>query len=289
MAKAKRKTARAAADPAVLLERARSLLDTHGVVKLSALGATSARASLVAELERQGFETSKTVVRRPVADQLALALADGAFIPLKSIASHVVGATAVEAKRAGLALVASGSAKLVLRGTAEVLVPQSASVLTRAQLIQFGEIAKVVAKAVSSKSGLSLLRGDLLDELQRVTPGVATATGDPRTRAATPTAMPVRPESEVREGHLSRLLSVVEATRDPQTGLSFVPAIVATLRPQLGAETTTDVLLAAAMDGLLELRPEGGINRLSEQELSVCPEGPQGTRLSWVRRTEMAR
>ena len=46
-------------------------------------------------------------------------------------------------------------------------------------------------------------------------------------------------------------------------------------------------LLAAAMAGFLELRPEGGIKRLSEQELLVCPEGPHGTRLSWARRTEM--
>jgi hypothetical protein len=45
--------------------------------------------------------------------------------------------------------------------------------------------------------------------------------------------------------------------------------------------------VAAAMDGLLELRPEGGIHRLSDEELAACPEGPHGTRLSWARRTEV--
>lgn len=275
---------KAAADPAALLEQARGVLESEGAVKLSALGPAAVRALLVEELVKLGFELSKAWVRRPLEAQLAHALADGAFISLKAVGSHVAGASAVEAKRAALVLVASGGAKLVLRGTDEVLVPPTFAVLSREELRRFGEVAKRVAKAASSKSGASLLRSDLVEAMERVTPGISgpAAAREARTRPAT--APPPVPEKQ--RAQVSRLLSAVDETRDPRTGLSFVPAIFATLRPQLGPEAVRTVLLAAAMDGLLELRPEGGINRLSEAELAVCPEGPQGTRLSWARRTE---
>jgi hypothetical protein len=85
---------------------------------------------------------------------------------------------------------------------------------------------------------------------------------------------------------MNSLLSAVDATRDPRTGLSFVPAIVARLKAELDSARVTAALLEAARNGLLELRPEGGIQRLSREELLVCPPGPQGTRLSWARRPD---
>jgi hypothetical protein len=283
-AKARTKTARTAADPSELLERARTLLVKEGVVKLSALGPPAAREHIVAELVKQGFELTKSSVRQPISAQLTRALAEGAFIPLKAIGSHVAGASAGEAKQAALALVMTGGAKLVLRGTEEVVVPPTTAVLSREQLLRFSEVASEVAKAAKSKSGASLLQADLLEKLQRVAPeiGAGIRVRASRTEAATAT----RKETTARDGEWSRLLSAVEATRDPETGLSFVPAIVATLKPVLGPETTAGVLLAAAKAGLLELRPEGGIHRLSDDELAACPEGPHGTRLSWARRTE---
>jgi hypothetical protein len=289
MATAKAKTARAAVDPTVLLERARSVLAKEGVAKLATLGPAAGRAALVAELVKQGFEVSKTVVRKPLAAQLSVALADGAFIPLRTVGSHVVGSSTAEAKRAALALVASGGAKLVLRGTEEVLVPGTSRVLSREELAEFAQVAKSVAKVASAKGGLSLLQRDLLEALERVTPGIATglAARQGRTEAPASSASTSQASGEQVDADLSRLFSAVDATRDPGTGLSFVPKIVATLRPQLGPEKATGVLLAAALDGLLELRPEGGIHRLSDEELALCPEGPHGTRLSWARRTEM--
>lgn len=282
MAKAKRSTPRTSPDPAALLDSALKILGSDGALKLSALGPTPVRAALAEQLAKQGFELSGSWVRKPLAAQLVDALADGAFISMKAVPSHAAGATAAEAKRAALAVVASGGAKLVLRGTEEVLVPTTSAVLSREDLKRFGDVAKVVAKAASSKSGASLLRSDLLEALERVTPGIS-GVGAPRGRRATESMH----AHNQREPHFSELLAAVEQTRDPRTGLSFVPAVVAMLRPELGAESTSAVLLAAATAGLLELRPEGGINRLSEEELSACPEGPQGTRLSWARRTEV--
>ena len=276
------KTNRVAPDNQVLFDSARARLESEGAIKLSSLGTKSVRATLVSRLTAQGFEVTGTTVRRPLNAQLTAALAHGAFIPLKSVASHVVGSTTTEAKQAVRSLVASGAAKLVLRGTEEVVVPSDAPVLTRDELARFAEVAKVVAKAAKSKSGASLLRSDLAEALGHVlrdAPSAGKHTSSPNLTAA-------RVNNGGRSTLVGRLLSAVDATRDPRTGLSFVPKIVAKLRPVLDAQAAAAILVAVAREGLLELRPEGGINRLSEEELSMCPPGPQGTRLSWARRTQ---
>jgi hypothetical protein len=284
MASAKSTKGRAAPDAKQLLDAARAVLQREGVVKMTALGPAATRAALAAELAKEGYEATKSVVRRPLGDQLAAALADGAFVPLKAVASVVSGATAAEAKRAATALVAKGGAKLVLRGTAEVLVPAMAPVLSREQLARFGRLAKVVAKAAASKSGASVLQVDMVEALGEVVPGITVSgRGAERVERRPEGAAPPRDGS----GKLTHLLSTLEETRDPQTGLSFVPAIVARLEPEIGAEAVRALLVSAATNGVIELRPEGGIGRLSEQELAVCPPGPQGTRLSWARRLEM--
>ena len=53
-----------------------------------------------------------------------------------------------------------------------------------------------------------------------------------------------------------------------------------------GALTLPEVhaaILVAYDAGLLELRPEGGLDRLSASELAAALPGPQGSRLAWVR------
>jgi hypothetical protein len=266
-----------------LLEHARTRLETDGALKLSALGSTAVRAAVVAELTAQGFELSKAWVRKPIRAQLVAALSDGAFIPLKSAASHTVGAAAPEAKRAALELVAAGGAKLVLRGTEQVIVPSETAVLSRDQLAQLAKVAKAAAKAARSKPAASLLSRDLAEALA----GVLAESSRAGKRTPSVESALTSARNGEKQVLVSRVLSAVEATRDARTGLSFVPAIVAKLRPELNAQAAAAILVAAAGDGLLELRPEGGINRLSADELALCPPGPQGTRLSWARRTEV--
>jgi hypothetical protein len=229
------------------------------------------------ELEKLGFERTKTAVRKPIAEQMKQALSDGAFIALKRVATHVAGATATEAKGVALTLVRGGAAHLVLRGKEEVLVPARASVLSRTELVELLSLSKIITKAAGAKNGLSLLRSDLTDALDQILP--------PNRITSVPSA---RAEKKPGEALLSSLFSAVDATRDAQTGLSFVPSIVSHLRSSFSSDAAREALLAAANSGLLELRPEGGINRLSAEELSLCPPGPQGTRLSWARRTETA-
>ena len=267
---------------AVSFQSACAKLESDGALPLSALGSKASRAALVAQLAARGFEVTRTMVRKPLDVQLTGALSNGAFVPLKSVGSSVVGSSAAEAKKAVLALIASGRAKLVLRGTEEVVVPRDAVVLLPAELARFGEVAKMVAKAAKSKR--ALLRCDLTEALAGVLPDAASPGGKRDARA---NLTPERLKNGERSALVNRLLSAVDATRDVSTGLSFVPAIVARLRQELDAQSVAAILLAAAGDGLLELRPEGGINRLSDEELSMCPPGPQGTRLSWARRTEV--
>jgi len=275
MATAKQKVAPPPADVSTWVAKARAQVEAEGAIKLTALGPPAVRALVADELRALGFEHTKTTLRKPIAEQLKQALSDGAFIPLKRAATHVAGASATEAKVAALALVRNGAAHLVLRGKEEVLVPASAGVLSRKELAAFAALAKLVSKAASAKNGLSLLRADLSEALAEALP--------PR---LPPAAADARVEKQPGEGALSSLLSAVDATRDAQTGLSFVPSIVAHLRPSFTSDAAREALLTAANSGLLELRPEGGINRLSVEELSLCPPGPQGTRLSWARRTE---
>ena len=285
MAKAKTsKAAREAPDSSALLREARAALEREGSVKLTALGPASVRAALLDELTNEGFEITKSVVRKPIAEQLEALLADGAFIPLKTVAVHTAGATVAEAKQVALRLVAVGTARLVLRGTEEVLVPSNVAVLSRQELEGFEAVAKIVAKAAQSKNGASLLRADLDDALAKALPD-GSPTANTRVSRVNPAMNPPKTNSGPDENTL-RLLSAVDATRDVNTGLSFVPAIVARLQPSLNSDAARAALLLAANRGFLELRPEGGINRLSAEELALCPQGPQGTRLSWARRTE---
>jgi len=280
MATQKKKIAPSAADATQLADDARALLEREGVVKISALGPQPVRDLVLAELSKSGFESTKSVVRKPIAAQLAAALADGAFIPLKGIAAHARGATAAAAKQVALALVSDGAAALVLRGREEVLVPISAGIVSRSELLGLEALAKTVAKLARSTNGASLLHADLSEALAKALPVTLAAFGS-RSPAKVASATKERPNATFQQ-----LLSAVDATRDTNTGLSFVPAIVARLRPDLSPDAARAALENAANSGLLELRPEGGINRLSAEELSLCPPGPQGTRLSWARRTE---
>jgi hypothetical protein len=69
-------------------------------------------------------------------------------------------------------------------------------------------------------------------------------------------------------------------------GLAFVPRVIGNLAPELSAESVREALLEAARAGRIELRPEGGLARLSAAELEVCPKGAMGAALAWARSLE---
>jgi hypothetical protein len=268
----KKPRSRSSPDTAALLAAALARLAEDKAITLSSVGPSSVRDELAETLRRLGFEVGPKFVRVPITEQLELALRDGGYIALKTLGAHVQGATATEARKAALLLAERGAAHLALRTHSETLVPTTADVVAGGDLAaaaaQAGQLAKYLQKA--RKKGMSVLRSDAREFLERTL-------GDHH------------PSSALKAGRgseLPRVLRAVDSAKDASLGLSFVPTIVALLAPDLDRDAAKVALLEAASRGLLELRPEGGLGRLSETERLSCPEGPQGTRLSWARRTE---
>lgn len=280
MAGSKTKRAPAELDPQALeieLSRWRAQLSTDGAVKLSALKPKATRDAVVARLAGEGFEANKTWLRRPLAEQLSEALAHGASVARKSLAGLVRGATAAELQRAVTEAESRGELRRVLRGKAEALTAAATPVLTARELVAVRAVLSSLDKALAAaarKKGVTLLASDFDDalaELMRLRPEPPAAGGAPEPRSDATEALPP-------------LLAALDATRDERTGLSFVPQLIARVLPAMPVAVAHGVLLDAARSELIELRPEGGLNRLTPEELRLCPSGPGGTRLSWARR-----
>jgi hypothetical protein len=254
-----------------LIPSARKAVEHLGIVKVSELGPKSLQADVVERLVALGFESTGKVVRKPLRAQVLDALSHGASVPLKAVKDHVTSAAIKELSAVTAALIDEGAALLVLRGKEPTLVAATARVVSGDSLRRFEKelkaLSAVVAGALKKPRG-GLLVGDVTDALERL-----------RDLAA-----PIkRPDSTVE-----RVLQAVDDARDARMGLSFVPTVVRSLGPELGVPQAMATLMEAAKRGLLELRPEGGLARLSAEELALCPPGPQGTHLSWVKRSEGA-
>ena len=281
---AQRKKAVSVVDEAAIESTLRDDLERESAVKLNRIKPIPARAAIVKKLVQEGFEVTKAAIRRPLRVQLREALKHGALVPVGSLGSHVRGATAGELKREMEIAVREGAARVVLRDTAEVLAGPEVRVLSGTEVeslrMRVAGLAKALEK-VTKKRGLNLLAADAHAALSEA----LAVTGTPAQAKQGARAPSPRPESNAPHDHaMQALLDAVDSARDVRTGLSFVPAVVGRLAPALSTSAAVKLLLAAAERELLELRPEGGIGRLSQAELSVCPPGPHDTRLSWARR-----
>jgi hypothetical protein len=263
-------------DPNALAAESRALLDRQKVILRSAVGPLAVRDEVIEMLRSEGFEVTAKVVRVPIQRQLAAVLDDGTYVAIKGIRAYVRGATAKEAQLAARALADTGQAHRVMRTSAETLVPASAQVLAGAALTavasRLAALVKQVQVAARRGRDVGVLRADLEASLAAALPQRSASGSRPR------------PE---RSPALSRVLRAIDVAHDDGLGLSFVPKVAGLLAADLDAATVKRALLEAASCGLVELRPEGGLGRLSDAELQACPDGPQGTRLSWVRRTEV--
>jgi hypothetical protein len=267
-----KKTAKpkAVANVEALVNEARMHLTEHGVAKLTSVAPKAARDAVVSALVEHGFERTRSSLRVPLRTQLQNAVAHGAMISLSALPAHVRGATKAEIKNAVETAARDGIVLRILRGRAESVVAAGAAVLSPEAIdalsTQLGELAKALAK-VRGIRDLTLLSVDVREALEKALLAVQVAAK--KKPAATA---------------LDRVLQTVDSVRDGKTGLSFVPQVLAQLARTMDAKAATDALLEAAANDLLELRPEGGLARLSQAELELCPPGPQGTRLSWARR-----
>ena len=263
------------ADVNALVAASKRIIEREKVIQRSKVAPPSVRDRVLDALRSDGFEVTAKVVRVPLRDQLVEVLKDGSYVALSAIASHLAGATAAEAKQVALALAKSGLARRVLRTSTETLVPATADVVADEALAtalrRVLELVRQLQTAARRGKGLGVLREDVEQALARVLPE--------HSRGVT------RRRSDLSSA-LNLVLRAVDAARDAKVGLSFVPSVVGLLSADFDRTTAQEALIEAASRGLVELRPEGGLGRLSDAERMACPEGPQGTRLSWVRRIE---
>lgn len=269
----KSKRAAPAAEPLAdsAVDAVEAAVRRDGAIARSALGVPKAQApAAVAALEARGLEATKRHVRVPVREQLAARLADAGLVALRGIEHAVAGATKKEATVAADALVAEGRAVRVVRSKEIVLAQRDAAALGDAELDALDRAIASLGAALklARKTGASLLAADVAKALAPCTPAPAAAP-------------PARAPAEVD------LASLVERHRE-STGLTFVPKIVRALGGASAREAVHDALLRGAREGRYELRPESGMGRLSEEDLGLCIPGPQGSRLSWVRRIEVS-
>jgi hypothetical protein len=278
-------------DPDEVFQGALEMLRRDSAVKLTTLGPPAARIPIVERLREAGYEVTRSYARRNLSEQLAEVLADGAFVPLKDVKVLVSGATATEVKAQIAALTKRGTAQVVLRTKVETLVPGSTATLSRVEVKQLKAalepLTKQLSKVATSKSSLSLLLTDVSEALRDAVEGttLADALSSSKGNGSKTPDSPAATVLTTRE----QVLNAIDATFDEQVGLSFVPDVLKRLAPEMDLTAAQAALLSVAQLGLVELRPEGGLGRLSDAELLVCPPGPEGTRLSWARRVEGAK
>lgn len=260
----------------------RERLRVEGAIRISSIAPKAAQGELCARLAAEGHELAGTWLRRPIREQLRDALGHGAALTKQGLAGAVRGAGGPELMRVASELEKSGELYRVLRGKSETFTGPGAAVLSAPSLAALkpviAELSRALA-AVSRKKGMTLLANDVDDLL-------AAARGALGRNAVRGLVVPT-PEGSAAGG-AAALLDALDATRDERTGLSFVPRVVERLLPNVSLAVAHEMLLQAARDERIELRPEGGLARLTGAELGLCPAGPGGMRLSWARRLEGA-
>ena len=100
---------------------------------------------------------------------------------------------------------------------------------------------------------------------------------------AVPT-LPCPPVGAAPKASSSSVAALAKTLADPRAGgLVFVPTLYAALLSEGMSEVQARAaILKADSRGEIQLRPEGGINRLTPRERDLSIPGPQGTILSWA-------
>jgi hypothetical protein len=260
-------------DREAILAAARTALERDGSLPRTSIRPPALRDEVVEALGAEGYEVTPRFVRVPLARQLETVLLERLHLPLKGLGAHVVGATGAEAQKAALELVDAGKAHRVLRTDADTIVCVSEKVLSGSKLAalmkRLATLVEQLRRTSRKGARVGLLRADVENELASVLPAEGKDSAAPEAPSA-----------------LSRILRAIDAARDERIGLSFVPRVSELLANELDAAAVKRTLLEAESRGLVELRPEGGLGRLSDREAQACPEGLHGTRLSWARRRD---
>lgn len=270
--------AKPTASPEVLVAQVEAALVDRAALPPAALRALKRHLPALRErLEALGLEVTSTV-RRPLSTQLLGAL-EGGPLPVKGLERRVAGATAKEVKASLEALVGSGQLCEVVRPSGPCVMLASAA---RGRVLSHDELGgllreltaaqRLVKRALAKKRGAPGRAVILPDDL-----GLARLRGRGG-EAAAPRPMTEAPAVESRgPGEVSR---AIRARLGEDARPQRVPEVLRALG--LSPEAGKRALLEGAAAGLFGLEPESGMARLAAEDAAWCPEGPQGTRLSWI-------
>lgn len=249
-----------------LVARVVASLEVHAALPAAELRAIRKHLpALRPQLEERGFEVG-TQVRRPLRAQLESLIADG-FVPLKGIEKRVAGATAREVKAALQALVEEGRLREVVRvvGPGFMSTAKASAFIEQADLAELlrrlGNAQRLVKRAIAKKGAKSrpaLVREELAEPLRTFLDG----NGDEQ----------VAPTTDLTQAIFAQVAASARPLR--------VPDVLRALG--VGPDAGKRALLEGASAGMYGLEPESGMARLGSEEAAWCPEGPQGTRLSWI-------
>ncbi len=253
-------------DTSALLAAIDEWILSHGAVPRAEMKRFRRHLPLLApELARRGYEVAATV-RRPLSAQVLAALAGG-FVSDKALERAVTGATPREIKATATDLARRGEISRVVRDLGLGWALPSVDRIEGPALSDLFK-ALIAAQKLLRKAGAankapvaSLLHEDL--------------------RRLLDVPLPLPLATTTTRGASRELLAKIAE----RVGDAPLPLRVPDLLRSLGADAEEGcrALLEGASRGLFELEPESGMGRLSRDDAELCPPGPMGTRLSWVR------
>lgn len=258
-------------------------------IELVQLGVPRTRVDEALEsLRARGFEITRRGARIAVTDQLRKHLAVSSLLPMRSIEAFVEGATRREVVAAAGELIAGGEAITVVRSTEIFLGSKRSETLSAKDLTRLRSALGALARAASlaARKGGHLLRVDVAEALS----GLGPELGKVHDAQDAPGSLARGAERAGGTRASDRFDADIEdalASLRGSSGLVFVPRLVRELGGSASRSRVHAALREGAARGRLELRPESGMGRLSEDEKADCLKGPAGSLLSWVRDLEV--
>lgn len=241
--------------------------------------APEAQAHLVDALLSRGIEVgAKGALRVPLREQATSLVQGGARVPWKGAQKRIAGATTKDRDAALAEALGPGPLRLVVRTKVDTVVGGREDVLTPDELERLvkahealGSVLKLVRKKVAPRGPLASVQKTLLrEDAAGLLAQLSVSSGGDRKRLS-------------QDGAREAMVDRIRQMEQPPVLLVWVPDLVKSLAPLMTAEQARDALLAARQRGLVELRPESGVGRLSSEDAALCPRDGAGIPLSHVR------
>jgi hypothetical protein len=230
----------------------------------------SARPVFEDALRAHGLEVTRGAVRVPADAQLASLFERSPIVEEKGLAAKLAHVTGPEVKARVLSLVRAGELARVERPTGPALARTSSEPMAGTE--RTANLVSELERAIKWLRRSTHARGARPRILERDLDAVL---------AHMIGGAPPAARSEAAPDLLTRVARAAARIAEEHGGLAPVAALVRAL----GAPTASvhAALLEGHARGWFALQPESSMGRLGPDDLALCPPGPQGTHLSWVR------